>query len=53
MGTGCWYYKKGKIGQKQKAGNNAKQRQEVKDSQEKNICQEQEAGDNSEQTQIG
>lgn len=52
-GAGCWYYKKGKIGQKQKAGNNAKQRQEVKDSQEKNIYQEQEAGDNSEQTQIG
>ncbi len=53
MGTGCWYYKKGKIVQNQKAGNNAKQRQEVKDSQEKNICQKQEAGDNSEQTQIG
>ncbi len=53
MGTGCWYYKKGKIRQKQKAGNNAKQRQEVKDSLEKSIFQKQEAGDNSEQIQIG
>lgn len=52
MGTGYWYYKRGKINQRQKAGNNVKQKQIVKDSQEKNICQKQDAIDNSEQTQI-
>lgn len=46
-------YKNGKIIQKQKAGNNAKQKQEVRDSNGKNVYQEQVAGDNSEQTQIG
>lgn len=49
----CWFYKKGKISQKQKAGNNAKQTQEVKNSQGKNISQVQESGDNSKQIQIG
>ena len=29
VGTGCHYYKNGKIKQKQKAGNNATQKQEV------------------------
>ena len=53
-GGGCFlYYKNGKISQKQKAGNNAKQRQEVKSSNKKNVNQYQEAGDNSEQSQIG
>ena len=52
-GIGYWFYKNGKICQKQKAGNNAKQKQEVKDSLEKSIFQKQEAGDNSEQIQIG
>lgn len=51
-GAGYWYYKRGKINQRQKARNNAKQKQIVKDSQEKNICQKQDAIDNSEQTQI-
>ena len=50
---GYCFYKKGKINQKQKAGDFAKQKQEVKDSQEKNVCQKQKAGDNAEQTQIG
>ena len=52
-GGGFWYYKNGKVTQKQKAGNNAKQRQEVKSSNKKNVSQSQEAGDDSEQTQIG
>lgn len=53
-GGGCfWYYKNGKVSQKQKAGKNAKQRQEVKSPDKKNVSQRQEAGDNSEQTQIG
>ena len=52
-GAGLWYYKNGKVSQKQKAGNNSKQRQEVKSSNKKNVCQRQEAGDNSDQTQIG
>lgn len=52
-GFGYRFYKNGKICQKQKAGNNAKQKQEVKDSLEKSISQKQEAGDNSEQIQIG
>lgn len=52
-GIGYRFYKNGKICQKQKAGNNAKQKQEVKDSLEKSISQKQEAGDNSEQIQIG
>ncbi len=51
-GAGYWYYKRGKINQRQKAGNNVKQKQIVKDSLEKNICQKQDAMDNSEQTQI-
>ena len=54
LGVGGYcFYKKGKISQKQKAGNNAKQTQEVRNSREKKVCQEQEAGDNSEQIQIG
>ena len=48
-----FYYKKGKISQCQKAGNNSTQKQEVKDSSEKEIKQSQEAGDDSKQTQIG
>lgn len=52
-GGGFWYYKNGKVTQKQKAGNNAKQRQEVKTSNKKNVNQSQDAGDDSEQTQIG
>lgn len=50
---GYCLYKRGKVNQKQKARDFAKQKQEVKDSQEKNICQKQKAGDNAEQTQIG
>ena len=55
LATGIGYslYKNGKIYQKQKAGNNAKQKQEIKNSHEKNTSQKQEAGDNSEQIQIG
>ena len=52
-GGGFWYYKNGKVSQKQKAGNNAKQRQEVKSSNKKNVSQSQEAGDDSDQIQIG
>lgn len=52
-GIGYKFYKSGKIYQKQKAGNNAKQKQEIKNSHEKNTSQKQEAGDNSEQIQIG
>lgn len=52
-GLGVGIYKRGKIKQKQKAGDFAKQRQEVKKSNEKRIRQKQKAGDNSEQTQIG
>jgi hypothetical protein len=53
-GGGCfWYYKNGKVSQKQKAGKNAKQRQDVKSPDKKNMSQRQEAGDDSEQTQIG
>lgn len=54
MGGGAFvYYKNGKVSQKQKAGSNAKQKQEVKNSDGKDVYQEQVAGDNSEQTQIG
>lgn len=52
-GIGYRFYKNGQIYQKQKAGNNAKQKQEIKNSHEKNTSQKQEAGDNSEQIQIG
>ncbi len=52
-GIGYSFYKNGRICQKQKAGNNAKQKQEVKNSLEKSTSQKQEAGDNSEQIQIG
>ena len=52
-GVGFVFYKKGKINQKQKARDFAKQKQEVEDSQEKNVCQKQKAGNNAEQTQIG
>lgn len=52
-GVGIWYYKKGRVNQKQKAGDYAKQKQEVKKGDEKKIRQKQKAGDNSEQTQIG
>ena len=51
--VGFIFYKKGIISQKQKARDFAKQKQDVKDSQEKNVCQKQKAGDNTEQTQIG
>ena len=50
-GIGYRFYKNGKM--YQKAGNNAKQKQEIKNSHEKNTSQKQEAGDNSEQIQIG
>ena len=52
-GVGIWCYKKGRVSQKQKAGDIAKQKQEVKKGDEKKIRQKQSAGDNSEQTQIG
>ena len=52
-GFGIWFYKKGRVNQKQKAGDYAKQKQEVKKGDEKIIRQKQKAGDNSEQTQIG
>ena len=52
-GVGYQHFKKGKVTQKQKAGNNAKQKQEVKSSDEKNVSQNQEAGDDSNQIQIG
>lgn len=52
-GGGYCFYKRGKVNQKQKAGDFAKQKQEVTDSQEKNVCQKQKAGDNAGQTQIG
>lgn len=52
-GAGLWYYKNGRVSQKQKAGKNAKQRQEVKSSNKKRVSQCQEAGDDSDQTQIG
>lgn len=52
-GVGIWFYKKGRVSQKQKAGNHAKQKQEVKNGDEKKVRQKQVAGDDSEQTQIG
>ena len=52
-GVGIWFYKKGRVSQKQKAGKHAKQQQEVKNSDEKRVRQIQKAGDDSEQTQIG
>lgn len=52
-GTGCLYYKNGKIKQKQKAGNNATQKQEIKNTEGKKVSQEQNAGDNANQSQIG
>lgn len=52
-GLGIGIYKRGKIKQKQKAGDFANQRQEVKDGEGKRILQKQKAGDNAEQTQIG
>ena len=52
-GLGVGIYKRGEIKQKQKTGNFAKQRQEVKDGEGKRIRQKQKAGDNAEQTQIG
>ena len=52
-GIGFLCYKKGKGTQKQKAGKNSKQFQEIKSSDEKNVKQRQVAGDDSEQTQIG
>ena len=53
FGGGAFVCYKSKIIQKQKAGNNAKLKQEVRYSNGKNVYQEQVAGDNSEQTQIG
>ena len=52
-GFGIYHYKKVRVSQKQKAGNHAKQRQEVKNGDEKKVRQKQEAGDDSKQTQIG
>jgi hypothetical protein len=52
-GIGFWCYKKGKSTQKQKAGKNSKQHQEIKSSDGKNVNQSQVARDDSEQTQIG
>lgn len=52
-GVGYQHFKNGKVTQKQKAGNKAIQRQEVKSSNKKNVSQSQDAGDDSEQTQIG
>jgi lipopolysaccharide/colanic/teichoic acid biosynthesis glycosyltransferase len=52
-GGGFVLFKKGRIRQKQKASSYTKQNQMVKDSSEKDVSQKQEAGDNSEQTQIG
>lgn len=52
-GGGYLYYRNGKITQKQKAGKNAKQHQKINSSDKKGVNQWQEAGDNSEQTQIG
>lgn len=53
IGGGLWYCKNGKVNQKQKAGNNATQRQEVKSPDKKSVSQSQEAGDDAEQTQNG
>lgn len=50
---GIAFFRKGHIHQKQKGGRNSKQRQENKDSSEKNVTQIQHGGDFSEQTQIG
>lgn len=50
---GVGFYKRGKSSQTQKAGNYAKQRQEVKNSDKKKVSQSQEAGDDADQTQIG
>ena len=52
-GVGIWFYKKGRVCQKQIAGNHAKQKQKVKNGDEKIVLQKQVAGDDSEQTQIG
>ena len=52
-GLGIGLYKRGKIKQKQKAGDFANQRQEVKNGDGKRIRQKQKAGNNAEQTQIG
>lgn len=51
-GAGHGHHRNGTVRQKQKAGKNAKQRQEVKSSNKKNVSQSQKAGDNSEQNQI-
>jgi len=52
-GIGVVSYKRGKSSQTQKAGNYAKQRQEVKNSDNKKVSQSQEAGNDADQTQIG
>lgn len=52
-GGGIVLFKRGRIRQKQKAGNFAKQEQEVTDTDGKDVSQEQIAGDNSEQKQMG
>lgn len=52
-GIGFLCYKNGKGTQKQKAGKNSKQHQEIKSSDGKNVNQSQVAGRDSEQTQIG
>lgn len=53
VGGGIYIYRKGKVSQRQKAGNYAKQSQKIKSSDEKEVSQSQEAGDNADQTQIG
>ncbi|MBP5346665.1 MAG: hypothetical protein J6Y99_10680 [Bacteroidales bacterium] len=53
VGTGCHYYKNGKIKQKQMAGNNATQKQEARSTKGKKVSQDQDAGDNANQSQIG
>lgn len=50
---GGMFYRRRKNFQTQKAGNYAKQRQEVTNSDKKEVSQSQEAGDDADQTQIG
>lgn len=51
-GAGLWCYKKGKVTQKQKAGNNVEQEQKAGSSDEKEFSQSQEAGDDAKQKQV-
>ena len=52
-GIGYRFYKNGTIKQKQEAGNGAEQEQTVESSENKDVTQQQKAGDNSKQKQIG